>query len=196
MVEQAVRAANVFNGFSQRLNRRLFQCALVKSASSAKSWYDLDQGALQEGIDTRFKQQTQKEMQVLNRQSKLTVSFLGFGFLLAGVLLIQAQTFRQAQSGRPQTPTPPTFPSDPARQTATSAPASGSPIWEYRIVQGVTTGNGLNQYVVLKPSGRTVQLEEEINAFGALGFEVHSFTPLEAQGTTVGLSVLLKRVKP
>lgn len=133
---------------------------------------------------------------MLHRQSKLTISLFGFCFLLAAVMLIQAQTFRLAQSGRPQTPTPPTFPSDPARPPAIPATASSGLKWEYRIVLGSSTGNALNQYVVHKPSGNTVQLEDEINALGALGFEVHSFTPLEAQGTTAGLSVLLKRVKP
>lgn len=124
----------------------------------------------------------------MNQVAKLKPMAFVICLLLVGMALGHAQAF---QSGRPQTPTPPTFPSDQTRQAPTPSPLMGSARWEYRIVYA---GGGVPLYVS-KPSGRYIELEEELNALGTQGFEVHSVTPTEGQGATVGLSVLLKRPK-
>lgn len=129
----------------------------------------------------------------MNRNAKLKSLLTVISLLLAGTLLSQVQAF---QSGRPQTPTPPTFPPDQTRQTSAPAlPITGGK-WEYRIVNGISGNSGIGQYLVHKNSGRTIELEEEINALSTQGFEVQSITPLDVQGTTLGLSVLLRRPKP
>lgn len=129
----------------------------------------------------------------MNQVAKLKSMLFMVCLLLAVIHLGQVQAF---QSGRPQTPAPPTFPPDQARQTpAPALPVNGTR-WEYRMVNGLSGNGGIGQYVVRKNSGRALELEEEINALSAQGFEVQSITPLDLQGSTLGLSVLLKRPKP